>query len=113
MNTPTNWQTTARISNPDRLAFWQEVFGGDTVPIQSILPSQTSVPGYPVALIYLLDLKAITLEQRLKLIAGIANKFDLPIEQVAAEMEEHGCPILADDVAVSTTDRALFMGLVL
>lgn len=113
MNTPDQWRTTATISNPERLAFWREVFGGNTVPIKSILPRWTSLPGYPVVLIYLLDLKAITLEQRLKLIAGIASKFDLPIEQVAAEMDEHGCPILADDVTVSTTDRALFMGLVL
>lgn len=113
MNTPTEWKTTAKVYSPERLAFWQEVFGGDTIPIKSFIPSAANLPGNPGALAYELDLRAITAEQREKLIAGLANKFNLPVEEVAAGLDVYGVPVLAEDVTVATTDRALFMGLVL
>jgi hypothetical protein len=113
MNTPTNWKTTAKINNPERLAFWQEVFGGDTVPIYSFVPSVADLPGIPGAAVYMLDLGAITADQRQRLIAGIARKFDLSIEEVTAGLYAHGVPILADDVSVSSTDQGLLMSVVL
>jgi hypothetical protein len=113
VNTPTNWKTTATIKNPERLAFWQEVFGGDTVPILSFVPSAANLPGIPNASVYMLDLRVITAEQRERLIAAIARKFNLPIEEVAAGLDIHGVPILADDVSVTSTDQGLLMSVVL
>lgn len=112
MNTSTDWKTTATIKNPERLAFWQEVFGGDTVPILSIIPSRANLPGIPDAVVYLLDLRVITADQRERLIAGIARKFNLPNEEVAAGLDEYGVPVLADDVTVVSTDQGLLMSLV-
>lgn len=113
MNTPTEWKTTARVTNPERLRFWREVFGGDTIPILSFVSSAANVPGHPNARVYWLDLKVITVEQRDRLIAGLALKFHLPIAEVAAGIDKMGVPVLADDVAVSSTDQGLFMSVVL
>lgn len=63
-----------------------------------------SVPGKPDVLIYEMDLKAISDEQRQRLVESIAARFDLPPDQVAKNIDEEGVPILAEGVSVSSTD---------
>jgi hypothetical protein len=104
MNTINDWQTKAKITNPDRLALWQAVFGGDEVPIVSIVPMIGSFPGVGEQRFYSLDLKAITPEQRERLVASIALRFNLTIEEVGRDIDMVGVPILAGDVVVSSTD---------
>lgn len=58
MNTINDWQTKAKITNPDRLALWQAVFGGDEVPIVSIVPAVADFPGVGEQRYYSMDLKA-------------------------------------------------------
>jgi len=108
MNTKENWDTTAKVTNPERKVFWEEIFGIDEVPITSIIPHSANLPGFdtPQA-VYLLDLKAITLEQREKLINAIARKFKIPENEVAQELDKQGVPILASDLLVSTSDRRI------
>jgi hypothetical protein len=104
MNTINDWQTKAKITNPDRLALWQAVFGGDEVPVISIVPRLGSFPGVGEQRYYEMDLKAITEEQRARLVASIAEKFNRDIEEVSRDIDIVGCPILACDVVVSSTD---------
>ena len=110
MNTPDDWKTTARIINPTRATLWRQVFGGEEVPIRSIIPTNVNLPGHPDTLAYFLDLSAITPEQRQRLITAIAEKFHLPPAEVAADIDA-GVPILASDVIVSSTDRSVLASL--
>lgn len=112
MNTINDWQTKAKVTNPERLALWQNVFGGDEVPITSIVPSLGSFSGVGEQRYYHLDLKAITPEQRQRLVASIAEKFNLPPATVDSQLELIGVPILACDVVASSTDFRHIAGIV-
>jgi hypothetical protein len=108
MNTPENWTTTASVTNPERRQFWLDVFGVDRVPIKSILPQRVALPGFEAGTdAYMLDLPAISPEQRKRLIAAIAQKFNIPVDEVEAELDQ-GVPILASDVLVSSSDPVFF-----
>jgi hypothetical protein len=116
MNTVDEWQTVARISDRDleRVALWRRVFDGDRVPVVSFVPQEVTLPGYEEPQwAYMLDLKAITDEQRFRLIQALAERFGLLEGEVETSLEEHGVPILASAVSVSSTDRALVMGAIL
>lgn len=92
-NTIDNWQTKAKVTNPDRLALWKYVFGGDEVPIVSIVPLLGNFPGVGEQRFYSLDLKAITAEQRRKLVLSIAEEFNQDIDFVEENIELIGVPI--------------------
>jgi len=114
MNTKDDWKTTARVTNPERRAFWERVFGKDQVPIVSFVPQAAKLPGFDEPqLVYMLDLKAISEEQRGRLVEAIAEKFEIAADVVNDTLDEHGVPILMSDVSVSSTDRALVMGMIL
>lgn len=103
-NTMSEWKTKARVTNPDRLALWQAVFDGDEVPITSIVPDVGDFPGIGEQRFYHLDLKAISAEQRRRLVLSIADKFNQPVAFVEANLNIIGVPILAADVVVSSSD---------
>ncbi len=103
-NTIDDWKIKAKITNPERLALWQNVFGGDEVPIVSIIPQVGSFPVVGEQRFYSLDLKAISAEQRQALVLSIADKFNQPVEFVEANVDRMGVPILACDVLVTCTD---------
>lgn len=113
-NTKDNWKTRATVHNPERQAFWKKIFGGDQVPVVSFLPKLQKLLGYDrPQMCYELDLKALSDEQRFRLIQALADKFCLLEGEVESSLDEHGVPILASDVSVSSTDRALMMGAIL
>jgi len=114
-NTKTDWKTTAHIRpGSDRAALWQAVFGGLEVPVVSFLPQSVTLPGYDEPQpVYMLDLKALSDEQRFRLIQALADKFCVLEGEVESSLDEHGVPILVTDVSVSSTDRALVMGAIL
>lgn len=103
-NTINDWQTVARVHDPERIKWWQEVFDGDTCPVTSIVPRWGDFPGIGTAQFYNLDMKAITAEQKQKLILSIADKFKLTVKEVATDIDMVGVPILASDVVVSSSD---------
>ena len=102
-NTPGNWQTVARTTDPERAEAWHAVFGGDTAPIQSMHPISVNLPGLPGALVYMADLEALSTD---------AEKFNFPPAEVEADLDATGLPILADGVIVSSTDLAELMSFV-
>lgn len=113
MNTVDKWLTTARTDNPERKQFWLETIGSDVVPILSIIPTWAHLPGVGEALVYLLDVKALKLEQQERLVRFLADRFGLTVATAWAEWELKGVPILADDVEVMTSDVGLIANLVL
>jgi len=112
-NTPDDWKTTGQVTNLERAETWQRIFGTDRIPLVSFVPQRGDLPGKPDALFYMLDLKVITAEQRARLVEVTAKRFRLDPAFVEANLDEIGVPVLADDVHVCSTDRGLFMSLVL
>lgn len=107
MNTETDWQTTATVVDPERKIFWESIFGGDQVPVVSIVPRWATLPGFDEPQeVYVLDLKAITDEQRSRLVEALAGKFGLSVGLVARSLDEQGVPIRAADVIMISSDRA-------
>lgn len=114
MNTRDEWKTTATLCDPERQAFWREVFGGDVVPIKSFVPELVHLPGFTEPqVVYMLALNVITDEQRERLVQGIARNFGVPVEYVADHLDEQGVPILASGVVISSSDRAMVLGAIL
>jgi len=111
MNTKDKWETTATIHDEHRRAVWGPIFPDARVPIKSILPFKADLPGHPKADVYMLDLDAITDEQREKLIDTIVGLFGESAQEVRSDIDERGCPILADDVTVSSSDQGLVFSL--
>jgi hypothetical protein len=91
---------TATITNPKRAADWLDTIGTVTVHIKSPVPQRGSFPGIGEAEFYELDLDLLTEDQRARLIAHTAKRFNVPLEEVAAGLEEHGMPILAKDCSI-------------
>lgn len=112
-NSINEWKTKAKITNPERLALWQAVFDGDEVPIISIVPKVGHFPGVGEQRFYELDLKAISAEQRGRLILSIANKFNQPASFIEGNIDKIGVPILACDVVVSSSDFGHIASIVL
>jgi len=110
MNTKDKWEITATIHDEHRRAVWGSIFPDARVPIESIIPSKADLPGHRDAEVYMLDLDAISDEQRGKLINMIVELFALSVEEVRSDLVR-GVPILADDVIVSSTDQSLFLSL--
>lgn len=93
---------TATISKESpRYAIWMQVYGSDTVYIQSPIPYEAEIVDLGEQSIYMLDLELLTSEQRERQIAHIAERFELDPAEVEAELDEHGVPILAEDVTVT------------
>lgn len=91
---------TIREGSP-REQNWLEVFGDRTIELQSPLPSPGSAPGIESAMFYMLDLEALTMEQRTRLIKHISRRFHVPEREVEQELDRVGCPILDEDVTVT------------
>jgi len=111
MNTKDNWLTTATIHDESRRALWSEVFPGGVVPIKSILTLKVNVPGHLNVDAYMLDLDAITDEQREGLISVISRRFNISYADVKKDIDR-GVPILAEGVIVRTRDPGTFFALV-
>jgi hypothetical protein len=96
-------QVTATIHETSpRAADWRGVFGRlDNIPLQGPLPQAMRVPEKGEVLAYLLDLASITLDERQRLVAYIAGRFNLSPVEVERDLDQTGCPILSDDLLVT------------
>jgi hypothetical protein len=104
--------TIAKVTDPERAKKWREIFGTDKVPIISPIPTMATLPGFeePQS-VYLLDLSAITPEQREKLVQHTAERFGLDPIMVDVDLDKVGMPILADQVVMSSDDVGLLMSM--
>ena len=106
MNTIDRWELTATIQDLERKKFWLEYLETDTVPIRSEKWQLVSVPGHPVARVYMLDLMALSLKQIDSLAAGLAKNFCEDPAVVNALIFQ-GVPILADDVVIKKAGKVV------
>jgi hypothetical protein len=93
---------TAHVYGDDeRAAAWLHVFGGEVVPLRSPIAQLAKLPDREPEQVYMLDIEALTAEQRDRLVQHIAAKFDIAAEEVESDLDTHGCPILAEHVTVT------------
>lgn len=107
MNTVGAWKTTVRTTDPERRAWWLEMTGCEELPILSIIPVPACLPGHPKTAVYLLDVDALTEEQRSRLVSATAKKFGVTVEEVEVEILDHGYPILAEDATALSWDAEI------
>jgi hypothetical protein len=106
VNTINDWDTTARVHNPERLEIWKSIVGGDVIPIKSLVPVMGGVEGIDEPQrFYMLDLDALDAEQYDKLKKSLSNKFGIDNGDIDFLLEKYGVPVLSADVTASTTDK--------
>lgn len=96
----------ATVADGQRAAEWTAVYGKPRVCVRSPIAHLARLPGFDEPqLIYEVDLQTLSDEQTERLIAHLAQKFAIPVEEVRAELETHGVPILARDCTIATPYR--------
>jgi hypothetical protein len=80
---------------------WLTVLGTNEVVLKSPVPYLASAPGIPEALFFEMDLTALSGDQRARLITHLAQRFHVTEQEVARDLDQVGCPILAADVTVT------------
>lgn len=100
---------TITIHHEGRRTEWRAIFGTDTLPIKAPIPHYDTLPGAPNALVYEVDLNAITADQRQRLIAHTATKFGYSTEFVEENLDKLGMPVLANDVTMTSTQIGLLL----
>jgi hypothetical protein len=93
------------ITDPERVADFERVFGSATVPVKERLPVPTmlSLPIGPKPC-YMLDLDALTNEQRERLLDYATERFGMTRDEAERELP-HGFPILAESCIFVTDGR--------
>ncbi len=84
------------IHDPERRKLFVDLFGTNVVCVRSFIPLPAQLPGIGEGMVYELDMQEINAEQRARLTAHIAGRFSLPLGEVERELEQFGCPILAE-----------------
>lgn len=95
-----DFTATIREDSP-RAADWRKVYGDTTVILKHPLPATGEFLGVGAKEFYELDLDVLTEEQRIHLIVHLSEKFHVPLEDVHAELDKIGVPILAEDVILT------------
>lgn len=106
---PKNFSAILHPNSP-RYDHWHRVFGGYHVPLKSA--EKKTVPAWKPEFegqkvdVYFLDVDALPLWVKARVIHGAAEELGLPIFKVNAVFGRLGFPILASDVMVSEEARA-------
>lgn len=80
---------------------WMKVLGTETVPILSPVPQRADLPNYPNYLVYMVDVAALSTEQRERLVTFLAKKFGVPEAELQRDIETRGVPILAEECTIT------------
>lgn len=94
------------VSSSPRYAAWKEIFGCDAVPLKTPGSTRADLGEEKNVEIYQLDFRAVTPEQKARLISWLSSKFVDPREEIEREIDREGFPIRAADVTVSFSMRA-------
>lgn len=103
---PENFSAHLRSSSAN-YETWLAVFPRGEVPLLSPVSGVTQIGEEKCVEVYLLNLRAMTLGQRARLLAWLGQKSGKPIYQIEAEIESHGFAIRASDVIVTVDMRAV------
>lgn len=93
------WAVT--VHDPERRARWARVMGTTTLPVRSPRPQDAAWTDGHRERVYLLDLDALTWAQHAALVAWYAAQTDLPLHEIAEELETLGAPVRAADCTVT------------
>jgi hypothetical protein len=99
------WNAILNPSGPNYVT-WREILGSEQVPLTSSKAVKANLGQEKNVEAYLVDLSALTLPQRARLLAMVARKFSTPIYEVESEITKAGFPIRSADVIVSFDVRA-------
>ena len=99
------WSAILNPSGPNYQT-WHDLLGASNVPLKSSASTTADLGPEKNVEVYLLDLRALTLGQRARLLNSVAQKFHSPVYEVEAEIARSGFPIRAVDVIVSFSPRA-------
>lgn len=86
---------------------WLKVLDSNQVPLKSPQSVKADLGDEKNVEVYLVNLAAMTLKQRARLLGFLSRKFGVPIYEVEKEIAEKGFPIRAEDVIVSISMRAI------
>jgi hypothetical protein len=96
----TDFCATLREDSP-RYQDWMQVFGTDTVYLKAPIPNWYDLPGRGATSCFDLDIASLTEEQKERMITFLANRFDVAEDVVRQDLDEIGCPIVTEDVALA------------
>ena len=101
-------QPTA-ILDPHALNYWSwfKILDSDFVPLVSYTTEFADVGELKGLPVYRLDLRRITLNQRVNLVAHLAQLFGWAVVDVEAELNQNGFPILASDLIIHKEAKAV------
>lgn len=100
------WSAILNPRGPN-YATWREVLGSEQVPLQSAGSQMATLGEERDVEVYMLNLQAMTLGQRARLVGGLAQRFGTTVSEVEQEIAKCGFPIRAADVIVSISMRAV------
>lgn len=83
---------------PERAEHFEKVFGEPMVEVTDIIPEVALVLGIPT-LVFWVKLEALSPEVTERLIADLAERFELTIEEARRDLPM-GVPIVAEDIVV-------------
>jgi hypothetical protein len=96
------------ILNPHgpNYASWHAIFGDSLVPVKSAASVKVDLGAEKDVEVYLLNLAAMTLRVRARLLGAVAQELGCPVYEVEAEFSRNGLPIRAEDMIVSVSVKA-------
>src|SRR5258708_17291838 len=103
---PEMWSAILNPHGPNYQT-WRDIFWANSVPLKSAASFKAELGAEKDVEVYWLNLQAMTLRQRARLLGGLAQKFDKPVYEVEADIARNGFPIRAADVIVSISMRAI------
>lgn len=103
---PDLFSATLNPSGPN-YETWMNILGTSVVPLHSPRSVPAALGEEKDVEIYVLNLKAMTLIQRARLVRWVVQKFGVLSPEVEAEMDRWDFPIRAEDVVVTFSTRAL------
>ncbi len=83
---------------------WERAVGTRTFPVTTWNPMRGNLPGKPNAEIWMINLGALEPELLDKIVLHLAQKFEIPADEMRHEVLARGIPVLADDAFVVLHD---------
>lgn len=88
-----------------RYEAWRAILGSDEVPIKNPIEQEAQLGDSERALVHPIDIKALSADQRDRLIDFIIEKFGADVVEINHRLDTEGFPIRAEDVSVAFDAR--------
>lgn len=95
--------------DPEQKKRFLKVFGDDSVAVVSFVPQRVDLPGLEGELVYFLDLAELTPGQKTALVRDICERFQMPVDEVAANLEMMGVPVRAEGGTMVIRNPAVWL----